>query len=115
MSFSILTAARIAFSLGTLLLATTAGFAADAPQKIRIVYASRSSSALPQYMAVQKGYFKEQGLDVEIIQMNPRLGAAAITSGEVAFATPFTSTFRGALRACRLSLFSSILRKVPTM
>ena len=98
--------------LGLALVASGA-FAADAPQKIRIVYASRSSSALPQYMAVQKGYFKEQALDVEIIQMNPRLGAAAITSGEVAFATPFTSTFRGALQGLPIKLVFVHIKKGP--
>ncbi len=50
---------------------------------------------MPLYMALQKGYFKAEGLDVEIIQMNPRLGATAVVNGDVAFATPFTSTFRG--------------------
>ena len=40
-------------------------FAADAPQKVRIAYASRSSSAMPQYMAQSKGFFKAEGLDVE--------------------------------------------------
>src|SRR5438034_1228513 len=58
-------------------------FCAEAPQKVRIAYASRSSSAMPQYMALQRGYFKAEGLDVEIIQMNPRLGATAVVSGAV--------------------------------
>ena len=88
-------------------------WAAEAPQKIRIVYASRSSSALPQYMALQKGYFKGEGLDVEIIQMNPRLGAPAITSGEVAFATPFTSVFRGALQGLPIKLVFVHIKKGP--
>ena len=64
-------------------------------------------------MAVQKGYFKEQALDVEIIQMNPRLGAAAVTSGEVAFATPFTSTFRGALQGLPIKLVFVHIKKGP--
>ena len=44
----------VAFVLGV----ATPIFSAEAPQKIRIAYASRSSSAMPQYMALQKGYFK---------------------------------------------------------
>ena len=31
---------------------------ADAAQRLRIAYASRSSSAMPLYVALQKGYFK---------------------------------------------------------
>ena len=94
-------------------LPAATGFGADAPQKIRIAYASRSSSALPQYMALQRGYFKAEGLDVEIIQMNPRLGATAVVNGDVSFATPFTSTFRGILQGFPMKLVFIHLKKGP--
>jgi NitT/TauT family transport system substrate-binding protein len=113
MNFNILRAGKIAFSLATLLLAASAGFSADAPQKVRIAYASRSSSALPQYMALQKGFFKAEGLDVEIIQMNPRLGATAVVNGDVSFATPFTSTFRGILQGFPMKLVFVHIKKGP--
>jgi len=87
-------------------------FAAE-PAKVRIAYASRSSSALPQYMALQRGYFKEQGLDVEIIQMNPRLGAPAVVNGAVTFATAFTSTFGGILEVMPMKLVFIHLKKGP--
>jgi NitT/TauT family transport system substrate-binding protein len=86
---------------------------AETPSKVRIAYASRSSSAMPQYMAMQKGFFKAEGLDVEIIQMNPRLGATAVVNGDVAFATPFTSTFRGVLQGFPMKLVFIHLKKGP--
>jgi NitT/TauT family transport system substrate-binding protein len=98
--------------LGSLAM-VTAAMAAETPQKIRIAYASRSSSALPQYMALQKGFFKAEGLDVEIIQMNPRLGATAVVNGDVAFATPFTSTFRGVLQGFPMKLVFVHIKKGP--
>src|SRR6266404_150685 len=88
-------------------------FSAEVPQKVRIAYASRSSSAMPQYMALQRGYFKAEGLDVEIIQMNPRLGATAVVNGDVSFATPFTSTFRGVLQGFPMKLVFIHLKKGP--
>ena len=88
-------------------------FSAEAPQKVRIAYASRSSSAMPQYMALQKGYFKGEGLEVEIIQMNPRLGATAVVNGDVSFATPFTSVFRGVLQGFPMKLVFIHLKKGP--
>jgi NitT/TauT family transport system substrate-binding protein len=101
------------FSLMIGLVMTAAAFGAEALPKVRIAYASRSSSAMPQYMAVQKGYFKAEGLDVEIIQMNPRLGATAVVNGDVAFATPFTSTFRGVLQGFPMKLVFVHLKKGP--
>ena len=88
-------------------------FSVEVPQKVRIAYASRSSSAMPQYMALQRGYFKAEGLDVEIIQMNPRLGATAVVNGDVSFATPFTSTFRGVLQGFPMKLVFIHLKKGP--
>jgi len=89
------------------------GWGADAPQQVRIAYASRSSSAMPLYMALQKGYFKAEGLEVEIIQMNPRLGATAVVNGDVSFATPFTSVFRGILQGFPMKLVFIHLKKGP--
>jgi NitT/TauT family transport system substrate-binding protein len=86
---------------------------AETMQKVRIAYASRSSSAMPQYMALQKGFFKAEALDVEIIQMNPRLGATAVVNGDVSFATPFTSTFRGILQGFPMKLVFIHLKKAP--
>ncbi|MDP9131296.1 MAG: ABC transporter substrate-binding protein, partial [Candidatus Binatota bacterium] len=91
----------------------TAAMGAETPQKIRIAYASRSSSALPQYLAQGKGYFRAEGLDVELIQMNPRLGATAVVNGDVSFATPFTSTFRGVLQGFPMKLVFVHIKKGP--
>jgi NitT/TauT family transport system substrate-binding protein len=88
-------------------------WAGDAPQRVRIAYASRSSSAMPLYMALQKGFFKAEGLEVEIIQMNPRLGASAVVNGDVTFATPFTSTFRGILQGFPIKLVFIHIKKGP--
>jgi NitT/TauT family transport system substrate-binding protein len=93
--------------------AAAQALAAGAPQKIRIAYASRSSSAMPQYMAQSKGFFKNEGLEVELIQMNPRLGATAVVNGHVTFATPFTSTFRGILQGLEMKLVFVHFKKGP--
>ena len=82
-------------------------------QRVRIAYASRSSSAMALYLAQNKGLFKAEALDVEIIQMNPRLGATAVVNGDVSFATPFVSTFRGILQGFPMKTVFVHLKKGP--
>ena len=45
--------------------------------------------------------------------MNPRLGATAVVNGDVSFATPFTSTFRGVLQGFPMKLVFIHLKKGP--
>ena len=99
--------------LGQLFLLNRQALSADAPQRVRIAYASRSNSAMPQYVAQGKGFFRAEGLDVELIQMNPRLGATAVVNGDVTFATPFVSTFRGAVQGLPIKVVFVHLKKGP--
>ncbi len=80
-------------------------------QKIRIAYSSRSNTITPFYIAASKGFFREEGLDVELIQVSPRLGALAVMNGDVSFTTSFTSTFRGILQGLPLKLILVALKK----
>jgi ABC-type nitrate/sulfonate/bicarbonate transport system substrate-binding protein len=80
-------------------------------QKIRIAYSSRSNTITPLYIASSKGFFREEGVDVELIQVSPRLGAMAVMNGDVSFTTSFTSTFRAILQGIPLKLVSVALKK----
>src|SRR4029453_10989449 len=79
--------------------------------KIRIAYSSRSNKITPFYIAASKGFFREEGLEVELIQVSPRLGAMAVMNGDVAFTTSFTSTFRAILQGVPLKLVLVALKK----
>ena len=68
------------------------------PTKVRISYSSRSNSVTPFWVALQKGFFKEEGLDAELVQVNPRLGAIAVLNGDLDFTTTFGSTLRSILQ-----------------
>lgn len=86
-------------------------FAADAPrQKIRIATAAPSLSYFPIYAAVQKGLFARRGFDVEMIQMNATLTAAALLNRAVDYtiipSTIATAAARGA--AAKVIFFASV-------
>src|SRR5574341_1305325 len=76
-------------------------FGAEA-RKIRISFSSRSNSVTPFRVALVKGFFREEGLDVEMIQMNPRLGALAVMNGDIDLTTTFGSTLRGIVQGLPL-------------
>ena len=80
-------------------------------QKIRISYSSRSNSTTVYQVAAAKGLFKEEGLEPEMIQMNPRLGALAVMNGDIEFTTTFGSTLRGIVQGLPLKFVAVSVRK----
>lgn len=55
--------------------------ASTARQKVDLPLAALSASAAPVWVAVDQGFFAEQGLDVEVNAMAPATASQAITSG----------------------------------
>jgi ABC-type nitrate/sulfonate/bicarbonate transport system substrate-binding protein len=86
-------------------------FAAESTQKVRFDHASRSNSNAPKLIAQSKGFFRAEGLDAEMIQMNPRLAATALVSGEAAFPMRSRVSFVESCRGCQSSLSSCIKRR----
>ena len=80
-------------------------------QKVRISTSSRSNTTVPYYVAVSKGFFRDEGMDVEIIQANPRLGVMALMNGDVAFTGTFVSTVRGILSGFPLKVVVVAFKK----
>ncbi len=80
-------------------------------QKVPISISSRSNTSVPFYVAASKGFFREEGMDVEIIQANPRLGVMALMNGDVAFTGTFVSTVRGILSGFPLKIIVVAFKK----
>ena len=80
-------------------------------QKVRISISSRSNTSVSFYVAVSKGFFRDEGMDVEIIQANPRLGVMALMNGDVSFTGTFVSTVRGILSGFPLKIVVVAFKK----
>jgi ABC-type nitrate/sulfonate/bicarbonate transport system substrate-binding protein len=80
-------------------------------QKVRVSISSRSNTSVPYYVAVSKGFFRDEGMDVEIIQANPRLGVMALMNGDVSFTGTFVSTVRGILSGFPLKIVLVAFKK----
>jgi len=59
------------------------GSGALAQEKVRVSYSSRSYSSLPAYIAQASGFFRDESLDVELIQMRPATSSPALYNGDV--------------------------------
>ena len=85
--------------------------AAQESQKIRISYSSRSNSTTVYQVALARGFFKEEGLEPEMIQMNPRLGGLAVMNGDIEFTTTFGSTLRAIIQGLPIKFVAISVRK----
>ena len=54
---------------------------------VRIGVVSRSTLDMPYYVARDRGFFREEGLEVEIVLVRSSLSVQALLSGSIAFAT----------------------------
>src|SRR4051812_11888855 len=99
---------------GMILVLTTLladlGFSAPAP-KVHFSYSSRSNSITPFQVAINKGFFAEEGMDVEMIQVNPRLAGTALLNGDLDFSTTFGTTLRGIIAGFPLKFVAVSVKK----
>jgi NitT/TauT family transport system substrate-binding protein len=104
---------RAGFAVGCLVFALLGSASAlqAQMQKIRISLSSRSNTNTPYYVAQDRGFFKDEGLEVEFIQINPRLGAMAVLNGDVTFTTSFVSTFRGVVQGLPMKTVLVLLKR----
>lgn len=72
---------------------------------------SKSLTWFPAALAKERGFFRDEGLDVDFVIMNPRLALQAVISGDVAYTTALGSTIRAALRGIPLRVVLTICEK----
>ena len=81
----------------------------NAADKVRISVTNPNMSFLPSGVALKKGFFKDEGLDVEIIRMNVPNIITALVTGDIGYTLLFGSVVRGALRGMPMRALASLL------
>lgn len=100
------------FLLASLLIVAVvfAGFSqVEAADKIRLSVTNFNMSFLPAGLAVKKGFFKEEGLEAEVIRMNANIAVAALGSGDVDYTLVFGSVIRAAIRGLPVKVVASFI------
>ena len=79
-------------------LVGSASVLAQGLEKVRIVYASRGLPFFSPLVAKEKGFYLKQGLDVDLVQVAPRLAITALATNQIDYSMNIGSTMRAAMR-----------------
>lgn len=98
------------FALITISLFCAQARAAD---KIRVSVTNYNMSYLAAGVAAERGFFKEEGLDVEIVRMNANVAMSSLISGDVDYTMIFASVIRAAMRGIPLKVIAVLIDSPP--
>ena len=82
---------------------------ADAAEKVRLSVSSLDAAFLTPAVAHKRGFFKEEGLEEEIIRMNANVSITALATGDIDYTMIFGSVIRAALRGLPVKVVASFL------
>src|SRR5215813_14092518 len=86
---------------------------ANAADKIRVSVTNYNMSYLAAGVAAQRGFFKEEGLDVEIVRMNANVAMSSLISENVDYTMIFASVIRAAMRVIPLKVIAVLIDSPP--
>lgn len=99
----LLLAALLAFTLSQ---ADLAG-AADA-RKVTLSYSAVSMTWFPVKVAVDKGFFRQEGLEPQLIQMNGNVATVALANGHIDFSLNISPVLNGAIQGLGTKLAAAL-------
>ena len=84
-----------------------------AAEKIRVSVTNYNMSYLAAGVAAKRDFFKEEGLDVEIVRMNANVAMSSLIAGEVDYTMIFGSVIRAAMRGIPLKVVAVLIDSPP--
>jgi NitT/TauT family transport system substrate-binding protein len=92
-------------------LAAQAAIAAESPNKptlVRVGLAARSTTSMPFFVAKERGFFREEGLDVELIVMQAIQTIQATLGNSTQFASATGSAVSAAVRGADIRVIMAV-------
>jgi ABC-type nitrate/sulfonate/bicarbonate transport system substrate-binding protein len=80
---------------------------AQSLEKVRIVYASRGLPFFSAFVSREKNFYQKHGLEVELIQMAPRIALTALATHQIDYSLNIGSTMRAAMRGAPVRAVAS--------
>ena len=81
------------------------------PQKVVVTYSSRSIASIDLFVAQERGFFREEGLDPQLVQVRATAAIAALVSGEVHALGSVGSVIRAIPRGAPVKVLAISLRR----
>jgi len=100
--------------LGALLVLFLFPISVHAADKIRIGVPEFNAQFLPLAFAEKRGFFKEDGLQGEIIRINPTVALAALVSGELDYWTVIGNSVAAAIQGIPLRVLACYVPGSPS-
>jgi hypothetical protein len=75
-----------------------------AAEKLRVTYPNINGSYIYFFGAIDRGYYREEGLDLEVIEVGGGTATAALMSGDVQFSTSGSSAVSAIIRGAPLKV-----------
>lgn len=82
--------------------------AAQAVRKITLSYSAISMTWLPIKVAVERGFFREEGLEPQLVQMRGNIVTTALSTGNLDFSVNISPILNGALQGLGLKLVAGL-------
>ena len=95
--------------VGIILSLTVMSGAVEAADKVRLSISAIDVSFLTAGLALKRGIFRDEGLDVELIRMNANVSITALSTTDVDYTMVFASVVRGALRGMPMRVVASYM------
>src|SRR4026207_1422008 len=95
-----------------LLALVVTGFFADSAlgqasrKKLRVSLSSTNVALLPTFAALDRGFFRDEGLDVELIQMAATLASTALMTGDLDYNGAATGVISAAVQGRPMKVLS---------
>jgi NitT/TauT family transport system substrate-binding protein len=90
------------------LLAATLESVATEARKVTLSYSAVSMTWFPVKVAIEKGFFRNEGLEPQLIQMNGNVATVALANGHLDFSLNISPVLNGAMQGLGLKLVTAL-------
>jgi NitT/TauT family transport system substrate-binding protein len=87
--------------------------AQPALEEVIIGYPSRALTELPTHVALKNGFFRNEGLDVKLVQARSNILAAALASSSMGYITSVTTTLGGIMGGLPAKVIAGVTKNNP--